>query len=68
MKKERRTDLLNILGQEDRYIHVDEAMAITTLAEVTIRRYLAEGKLRRFKAGRRTLLKLSEVLSLIREA
>lgn len=62
------TDLLNSLGQQDRFLHVNEAMEISRLSEVTIRRYLGNGKLRRYKAGRRTLIKLSDVLGLIREA
>lgn len=54
-------------SDDDRFIHVKEAARLTTLSEISIRRYLTQGKLRRFKVGGRTLLKYSDVIALIRE-
>jgi excisionase family DNA binding protein len=50
------------------FVTVMEAAKLLGLKDVSIRRYLTQKKLRRFKAGgARTLLLRSEVLSLIRE-
>jgi len=48
-------------------ISVKEAADILRLSEISVRRFLTQQKLRRYKAGGRTLLKLTEVLSLIKE-
>lgn len=50
------------------FITVREAAAILKLSEISIRRLLTQKKLKRFKVGARTLIRLSEALSLIREA
>ena len=59
-------------GERDQMISVKEAAALLRLSEISIRRYLTQKKLRRFKVGpgrgRRTLLSLNQVLGLIREA
>lgn len=55
------------------FITVQEAADMLRLSQISIRRFLTQKKLTRFKVGRskktgRTLLKRSEVLSLVREA
>lgn len=49
------------------YVTVREAADLLCLSEISVRRFLTLTKLRRFKAGGRTLLLQSEVLSLIKE-
>lgn len=51
-----------------KYITVRQAARLTTMSVVSIRRFLSQGKLRRFKVGARTLLLLADVENLIREA
>ena len=46
---------------------VREAAQLLRLSEISIRRFLTLKKLKRFKAGARTLLLQSEVLGLIKE-
>jgi len=50
------------------FVTCKEAASMVKLSEVSIRRFLTKGKLRRYKVGSRTLIRLSEVLGLIREA
>ncbi len=50
------------------FVTVMESAALLKLSEITVRRMLTLNKLKRYKAGSRTLLRRSEVLSLIREA
>jgi hypothetical protein len=53
----------------DRFIFISEAVAISGFSAPTIKRYLAEGLLTRYKVGKkRTVLKLSEVNALVRKA
>ena len=54
--------------QQSDFITVKEAAGILKLSEISIRRFLTKRKLKRFKAGARTLVRRSDVLSLIREA
>ncbi len=66
-------ELLERVQQErDQMISVRECAALLRLSEVSIRRYLWKGKLRRFKVGNgrggRTLISLRDALALIREA
>jgi excisionase family DNA binding protein len=48
------------------FVTCKEASQLLKLSEVSIRRFLTQKKLRRYKCGSRTLLKLSEVLGLVR--
>jgi len=50
------------------FITCKQASEILTISEISVRRFLTQKKLRRFKCGSRTLLRLSEVLALVREA
>jgi excisionase family DNA binding protein len=52
---------------QQNFITVKEAAGILKLSEISVRRFLTKRKLKRFKAGARTLIRLSEVLALIRE-
>ncbi len=54
--------------QKENYINVKEAAALLRLSEISIRRMLWKRKLKRYKCGGRTLLRESQVLSLIHEA
>ncbi|HEV2617945.1 MAG TPA: helix-turn-helix domain-containing protein [Candidatus Acidoferrales bacterium] len=51
-----------------KYITCRQGAEILKISEISVRRYLTQKKLRRFKVGSRTLILLSEVQSLIREA
>lgn len=50
------------------FMTVKQASNLLNLSEVSIRRFLTQKRLRRYKAGARTLLKYTEVRALIREA
>jgi excisionase family DNA binding protein len=50
----------------EEFLTVREGAALLRLSEVSIRRYLTQKKLRRFKVGGRTLLMRSDVLGLVR--
>jgi excisionase family DNA binding protein len=47
---------------------IETAGKMICVSGKTIRNWLSRGKLRRYKAGRRTLVKISEVMGLVREA
>ena len=47
---------------------VETAGKMICVSGKTIRNWLSRGKLKRYKAGRRTLVKISEVMGLVREA
>jgi excisionase family DNA binding protein len=49
------------------YLTVREAAQLLRLSEISVRRFLTLKKLKRFKAGARTLLLESEVRGLIKE-
>lgn len=51
----------------EEFLTVREGAALLKLSEVSIRRYLTQKKLRRFKVGGRTLLMRGDVLGLVRE-
>lgn len=53
---------------QGRFVSVAEAAELLRISVVSIRRYLGQGKLKRFKIGARTLLRHDEVMSLVREA
>jgi excisionase family DNA binding protein len=57
-----------VKNDPDAMVNVREAAALVRLSEVSIRRYLTQKKLRRYKIGGRTLVRKSEVLGLIKEA
>jgi len=50
------------------YITVRETAELTRLSEISIRRYLTQKKLTRYKCGGRTLVRLADAEALIREA
>ncbi len=54
-------------SEADRYVDVKEAARLQLRSEISVRRDLTKGRLRRFKCGARTLLLLSDVLGQIRE-
>jgi hypothetical protein len=56
------------IGPDEAMINVKEAAAVLKLSEISIRRYLTQKKLKRYKAFGRTLLKESEVRALIKRA
>jgi excisionase family DNA binding protein len=49
------------------FVSVKSAAERITVSEPTIRRFLTQKRLRRFKAGRRTLIKLSDLMGLVKE-
>jgi excisionase family DNA binding protein len=55
----------------NRLLSIPEAAAILRVSESTVRRFLTEGRLPRLKVGpganARTVLRLSDVLGLVRE-
>jgi|HubBroStandDraft_4_1064222.scaffolds.fasta_scaffold20527_1 excisionase family DNA binding protein len=53
-------------AKNDEMISVREAAALLRLSEISIRRFLTQGRLRRFKAGSRTLLSRSDVLGMVK--
>ncbi len=55
-------------ARDGRYVDIRQAAELLHISEASVRRYLTQGKLRRFKAGgARTLLLRSQVLGLIKE-
>ena len=55
-------------GLQPQFVSVQEAAELLRVSVVSIRRYLGQGKLKRFKVGSRTLLRHSDVMALVREA
>lgn len=55
------------LAAGDRWVSVKEAAQVQRRSEISVRRDLTKGRLRRFKCGARTLLRLSDVLGQIKE-
>jgi excisionase family DNA binding protein len=53
-------------AKNDEMISVREAAALLRLSEISIRRFLTQGRLRRFKAGSRTLLSRSDGLGMVK--
>jgi excisionase family DNA binding protein len=49
------------------YLTVREAADLLRLSEISVRRFLTQQRLRRFKAGSRTLLLRSDVLNLVKK-
>jgi hypothetical protein len=56
------------ISERDRLVHVKEAAQLLRISEVSIRRYLTKKILTRYKVGARTVMKLSDVLALVRQA
>lgn len=54
-------------GQQQ-FLSVQEAADLLRVSVVSIRRYLGQGKLKRYKVGARTLVRHSDVMALVREA
>jgi excisionase family DNA binding protein len=57
-----------VAGPTSRFLTVKEAAELLRVSQVSIRRYLGQGRLRRFKVGARTLLQHDDVLALVRQA
>jgi excisionase family DNA binding protein len=49
------------------FISVKAAAELLSVSQVSIRRYLGQGRLKRFKFGSRTLLRHDDVMNLVRE-
>jgi excisionase family DNA binding protein len=49
------------------FISVKAAAEMLSVSQVSIRRYLGQGRLKRFKFGSRTLLRSQDVMNLVRE-
>ena len=49
------------------FISVKAAAELLSVSQVSIRRYLGQGQLKRFKFGSRTLLRRDDVMGLVRE-
>lgn len=49
-------------------LDIESAGKLICVSGKTIRNWLSRGKLRRYKAGRRTLVRVSEVMALVRQA
>jgi excisionase family DNA binding protein len=54
-------------GTLPQYITCKTAAEMLKMSEITIRRMLTQKRLRRYKVGSRTLLRLAEVLALVHE-
>ncbi len=52
----------------EKFIDVRTAARLVFVSEVTIRRWLTQGRVRRFKVGGRTLLKIGDVFRMVRPA
>ncbi len=50
-----------------RFLTVREVCQLTRLSEASVRRRLGDGRLKKFKAGARTLVRIDDALALIRE-
>jgi excisionase family DNA binding protein len=52
----------------ERLISIPTGAEMLNLSQVTIRRYLTQKRLRRFKVGSRTLIKVGDLMGLVKEA
>ena len=52
---------------EDRLVTVSWAANFLSMSHVSIRRYLTQKKLRRYKVGGKTLIRLGDLLALVKE-
>ncbi|MCU1305232.1 MAG: hypothetical protein JWQ87_5516 [Candidatus Sulfotelmatobacter sp.] len=52
---------------KDRLISIPTGAEMLSLSEATIRRYLTQKVLRRFKVGNRTLIKVGDLMGLVKE-
>jgi excisionase family DNA binding protein len=52
----------------ERLISISTGAEMLNLSQVTIRRYLTQKRLRRFKVGSRTLIKVGDLMGLVKEA
>jgi Helix-turn-helix domain len=51
----------------ERLVSIPWAAEFLSVSEVTVRRHLTQKRLRRFKAGGRTLVKVADLMALVRE-
>jgi excisionase family DNA binding protein len=56
-----------ISALQPQFVSVAEAAQLLRMSAVSIRRYLGQGKLKRYKVGARTLLRHDHVMALVRE-
>jgi hypothetical protein len=63
-----RSENTTLTVPDGEFLDVKQAASILRLSEVSIRRFLTKGRLRRYKASGRTLVRKSDVLALIHEA
>ncbi len=49
------------------FISVKAAAELLSISQVSIRRYLGQGRLKRYKIGSRTVLSYDNVMTLVRE-
>lgn len=57
----------NDSNDETHLLSVRKAAEFLSVSDVTIRRFLTHKKLRRFKAGGRTLVRMSDLMELVKE-
>lgn len=62
-----KTKAVPVIGLQQHFVSVQEAADLLRVSQVSIRRYLGQRKLKRFKVGSRTLLRHSDVMALVRE-
>jgi excisionase family DNA binding protein len=55
------------IREKEGFLSVSKSAETYSVSQVTIRRLLTQGKLRRFKFGGRTLIKASDLQALIEE-
>jgi len=67
MNRAERTPVTEQL-QQGKFLSVREGAAFSKVSEITLRRWLTQKKLRRYKIGSRTLIKASDLAGLIHEA
>lgn len=55
-------------SSRERFVTIREASEILRISQVTVGRLLRDGKLKKLKVGRRTLIRKSDVEDLVQEA
>jgi len=56
-----------LIEAAERLVSVPDGADLLSVSQVTIRRYLTQKKLRRFKVGGRTLIKVGDLMALVKE-
>jgi excisionase family DNA binding protein len=59
---------LQVAFVDPEFMSIKTAAGLLTVSQVSIRRWIREGRLTKFKCGSRTLLKRADVLGLVHEA